>query len=199
MDDAVTRIRQEAAKRVAAAERERDRAKEESKTSAEEAVRRATALEETLRQVKADADARVEAAENAQLEWEILAETARVAKEQAEEQAATKIRVTEEAARVGIGEADERAEQERARADEAIRKAEQDVEAAKMVQETITRQEKEKAEAAAAAAERDAAEKIARADADSPKLWKRRDSPTRAPSPRRRRFSRKSCRAPKRR
>ena len=165
MDEAVTRIRQEAAKRVAAAERERDRAKEEAKTSAEEAVRRATALEETLRQVKADADARVEAAENAQLEWEILAETARVAKEQAEEQAATKIRVTEEAARVGIGEADERAEQERARADEAIRKAEQDVEAAKMVQETITRQEKEKAEAAAAAAERDAAEKIARADA----------------------------------
>ena len=165
MDEAVTRIRQEAAKRVAAAERERDRAKEEAKTSAEEAVRRATALEETLRQVKADADARVEAAENAQLEWEILAETARVAKEQAEEQAATKVRVAEEAARVGIGEADDKAEAERKRAEEAVRKAEQDVEAAKMVQETITRQEKEKAEAAVAEAERNAAEKIAAAEA----------------------------------
>ena len=164
MDEAVTRIRQEAAKRVAAAERERDRARAEAQQQIAEGTSRAAALEETLRRVTADAEAKVRAAEQAQGEWEILAETSRMAKESAEEQLAAKTRIAEEAARVGIAEADQRAAAAEQRAAEAEERAKRDVEAAKIVQEEITRQEKEKADLRAQAAIDEANAKIARAE-----------------------------------
>ncbi len=66
MDEAVTRIRQEAAKRVASAERERDKTRESAKKAIAEANQRASQLEETLRLVKTETDAKIRAEKLAQ-------------------------------------------------------------------------------------------------------------------------------------
>ena len=146
MDEAVMRIRQEAAKRVASAERERDRAKEESRVAVAEVKQKKAAIEEMLRQIKLDADTRVRDAEEMMTEWETLAETSRLAKLAAEEAMETKIRAAEEAASADIAAAQSAAAAKTAEAEQALQKAKRDGDAAKIVQEEITRQEREKYE-----------------------------------------------------
>ena len=125
MDDAVTRIRQEAAKRVATAERERDRAKEQSRVAVTEVKQKKAAIEEMLRQIKLDADTRVRDAEDMMEEWERLAETSRLAKLAAEEAMETKIKAAEEAAAADVAAAEKRAAAKTAEAETALAGAKQ--------------------------------------------------------------------------
>jgi len=146
MDNAVMRIRQEAAKRVASAERERDRAKEESRVAVAEVKRKKAAIEEMLRQIKLDADTRVRDAEEMMTEWETLAETSRTAKLEAELAMETKIRLAEENAQREIDAARAAAAAKTAEAEQEIVNAKRDTQSSKIVQEEITRQEREKYE-----------------------------------------------------
>ena len=164
MDDAVTRIRQEAAKRVAAAERERDRAKEQSRVAVAEVKQKKAAIEEMLRQIKLDADTRVRDAEDMMAEWEALAETSRLAKLAAEEAMATKIKAAEEAAAADVAAAEKRAAAKTAEAEKVLADAKRDVDAAKIVQEEISRQEKEKYERLAAEAKAEADKRVSEAE-----------------------------------
>ena len=164
MDDAVTRIRQEAAKRVATAERERDRAKEQSRVAVAEVKQKKAAIEEMLRQIKLDADTRVRDAEDMMEEWERLAETSRLAKLAAEEAMETKIKAAEEAAAADVAAAEKRAAAKTAEAETALAGAKRDVDAAKIVQEEISRQEKEKYERLTAEATAEADERVAEAE-----------------------------------
>ena len=164
MDDAVTRIRQEAAKRVATAERERDRAKEQSRVAVAEVKQKKAAIEEMLRQIKLDADTRVRDAEDMTLEWEQLAETSRLAKLAAEEAMETKIKAAEETAAADVAAAEKRAAAKTAEAEKALADAKRDVDAAKIVQEEIARQEKEKYERLTAEAVSAADARVAEAE-----------------------------------
>ena len=164
MDDAVTRIRQEAAKRVATAERERDRAKEQSRVAVAEVKQKKAAIEEMLRQIKLDADTRVRDAEDMMSEWEQLAETSRLAKLAAEEAMETKIKAAEETAAADVAAAEKRAAAKTAEAEKALADAKRDVDAAKIVQEEISRQEKEKYERLTAEAVSTADARVAEAE-----------------------------------
>ena len=167
MDEAVTRIRQEAAKRVAAAERELEREREANKRALVDATTRAQTLQTTLEQVKRDSDERVANAERARADAEATAETARLELERISTDAANKVATAEEAARVGVADAESARDAALAQLEETRKAAENDVSAAKMVQEEITRQEVENAERAAEAAVIEAEDRARRAEEEA--------------------------------
>ena len=169
MDEAVTRIRQEAAKRVAAAERELEREREANKRALVDATTRAQTLQTTLEQVKTESDSRVQSAESARAEAEAASETARLELNRITADTSTKVATAEEAARVGIADATAARDAALAQLEEVRKQADNDVGAAKMVQEEITRQEVENAERAAETAINEAEERAKRAELDASK------------------------------
>ncbi len=167
MDEAVTRIRQEAAKRVAAAERELEREREANKRALVDATTRAQTLQTTLEQVKRDSDERVAAAERARADAEATAETARLELSRISADATGKVAGAEEAARARVADAESARDAALAQLEETRKMAENDVSAAKMVQEEITRQEVENAERAAEAAALEAEDRARRAEEEA--------------------------------
>jgi hypothetical protein len=85
-------------------------------------------------------------AEEMMTEWETLAETSRTAKLEAELAMETKIRLAEENAQREIDAARAAAAAKTAEAEQEIVNAKRDTQSSKIVQEEITRQEREKYE-----------------------------------------------------